>query len=182
MATQPNYHCLADLAPSEAQIASFWARVRKGGGCWSWTGAKKSDGYGFFMLGKRSILAHRLAFVLNGGMTSIERPHVLHSCHTPGCVNPNHLRAGTPRENIADCMAAGRRGTLRGDAHPLRLRPELTRGERNGNHKLSVENVVEIRTRYRAGGESYKTLAARYGVAAVTVEFIVTRRRWKHVA
>ena len=33
---------------------------------------------------------------------------VLHACDRPRCCNPLHLRLGTPKMNMADCVARGR--------------------------------------------------------------------------
>lgn len=35
--------------------------------------------------------------------------YILHSCDNPRCVNLDHLRAGTPKENAEDCVSRERR-------------------------------------------------------------------------
>ena len=37
---------------------------------------------------------------------------VMHTCDNPGCFNPNHLRVGTPSDNIQDSVAKGRHACL----------------------------------------------------------------------
>jgi hypothetical protein len=79
-------------------------------GCWLWKAhvQKKRGGYGTFVAwGKKSILAHRFSFKLFYGYLDDDKL-VLHSCHNPICVNPSHLRQGTPMENTIDRKAAGR--------------------------------------------------------------------------
>ena len=57
--------------------------------------------------GKKSALAHRFSFKLFYGYLDDDKL-VLHSCHNPICVNPSHLRQGTPMENTIDRKNAGR--------------------------------------------------------------------------
>lgn len=69
--------------------------------CWLWT-ASVSKGYGqlFKARGRPPWKAHRLAFLFAFGRAPIG--NLLHSCDTPACVNPNHLREGDQRDNMMD--------------------------------------------------------------------------------
>lgn len=79
-------------------------------GCWFWRG--KRDAYGQF----RGRPAHCVSWELAVGPIP-EGLFVLHGCdlvtekHTPerGCVNPAHLRPGTPAENVADAVRSRNR-------------------------------------------------------------------------
>lgn len=75
-------------------------------GCWVWTGALSSRGYGVVYAHGRHIGAHRVALALAGvepgGM------FVMHKCDNPPCVNPDHLSLGTPADNIRDSVQKGR--------------------------------------------------------------------------
>lgn len=89
----------------------FISKVTKdNGGCWLWRGyvQKRAGGYGTFQEGaKKSSLAHRVSFrIFNGAID--DSKFVLHSCHNPICVNPDHLRQGTPLDNTLDRKKAGR--------------------------------------------------------------------------
>lgn len=70
-------------------------------GCWIWTGAKMAKGYGKMWLLGKLIGAHRASWELHRGQVP-KGLHVLHSCDTPECINPNHLFLGTNHDNIVD--------------------------------------------------------------------------------
>ena len=75
----------------------FWSKVcATESGCWLWTGAKNSCGYGCFCVRKPVIAyAHRHAFETLVG--AIPDGLVLdHLCRTPACVRPLHLRGRYP--------------------------------------------------------------------------------------
>lgn len=57
-----------------------------------------------------------------------------------------------------------------------------TRGERNKNSKLSTQQILDIRSKYSAGGTSQKKLAAEYGVSSTTIYFIVSGLSWKYAS
>lgn len=91
-----------------AESERFAARVDKSSDCWMWTGAKTSAGYGNFTTAdRRNVLAHRYAFEQEHGPIE-DGSVVLHKCDTPACVNPNHLRRGTQKDNILDMLGKGR--------------------------------------------------------------------------
>jgi hypothetical protein len=72
-------------------------------GCWLWTGALGSDGYGHIRLtlrpgASRMVGAHRASFMAFNGAIP-DGLVVDHRCTNPPCVNPAHLRAITKRMN-----------------------------------------------------------------------------------
>ena len=82
--------------------------IEPNSGCWLWTGAVISKGYGCLRINKKTHLAHRLSFeIFNGEIPP--KMHVLHKCDTMPCINPKHLFLGTNLQNIEDSMRKGRR-------------------------------------------------------------------------
>ena len=78
----------------ERTLARFWAKVNKTDGCWEWSGAINTGGYGSFWNGIREVKAHRFAYELlceqiRDGLT------LDHLCRNRSCVNPAHLEPVT---------------------------------------------------------------------------------------
>lgn len=94
--------------PEGSDIADrFWAKVDKSADCWIWTAAtSKNDGYGRFAIsGMR--LAHRVSWEMAYG--AIPDGLVLdHMCFVRRCVNPDHLRLVTRKQNNEHLQGAQR--------------------------------------------------------------------------
>jgi hypothetical protein len=78
--------------------SKFWLLTEQAGDCLIWTGSKYPNGYGLFAQNKKRHLAHRHAFVLSIGPIP-EGMLVDHTCHNKACVNPEHLRLATVKQN-----------------------------------------------------------------------------------
>lgn len=138
-------------------------------GCWLWIGCVNQEGYGQFTVRRKGLTptsdkAHRLSFRLHKG----EIPNglkVLHSCDTPMCVNPAHLRLGTDRDNKMDSIRKGRH------AH----------GETNGTTKLTARDVLTIRKLFADGPVNQTELGLRYGVHGSIINAVIHRRNWRHL-
>lgn len=147
----------------------FWSKVAKGDGCWEWTGPRQTDGYGLFWDGRGQVRAHRYAYGLDRIPVGLS---VLHECDNRRCVRPDHLRVGTQRENMADMDARGRRFS------PLVGRPQD--GERNGNARVTAEQVAHIRGMAQAG-HYHDAIADGFGINRATVSYIARGKTWRDV-
>lgn len=145
------------------RIAAFWGRVDKTSdpnGCWTWQGAKFSNGYGAFQLGVgNTVRAHRMSYVLHNGFFD-DALVVCHKCDNRECVNPDHLFVGTNADNSADMSRKGRAARLY--------------GAKNGCSKLTESAVLSIYQDPRTNRE----IAADYGVASSLVSLIRHRKVW----
>lgn len=143
--------------------------VRKTDGCWFWTGAKISTGYGLIRIDGSGRLVHRVAWELYTGQPVPLSMCVLHKCDTPLCVNPDHLFVGSRADNVHDMDAKGRRVN------------NQSRGEWVATSKVTEQNVIQIRQMF-AAGISRRSIAHTFGIALPTLYQIVRRKTWRHVA
>lgn len=77
----------------------FWEKVEKTDTCWNWTAAINVYGYGAFGTeGRKIVRAHRFSYELHHGPVGSEM-HIDHMCHNRRCVNTDHLRPVSPKQN-----------------------------------------------------------------------------------
>lgn len=130
-------------------------------GCWEFIGGRTGSGYGFMADdNKRWKGAHIIAYEIEKGPIP-EGRFVLHSCDNPACCRPEHLFVGTLQDNKDDEVAKGRN----------------VFGERVGNHKLTEEEVLEIR-RLRKAGHKRNSVARRFDVSHTAIYYIETGKNW----
>lgn len=81
-------------------------------GCWLWTGAISTHGYGFFGYQGKSWLSHRVSFTLHKKGKLVKGMQINHMCHDQDtncndgdrclhrrCCNPAHLEQVSPKQN-----------------------------------------------------------------------------------
>ncbi len=164
----------------------FWSKVdrqegpvRPGelGPCWPWLRYRDEDGYGVTAVDRRTQQAHRVAFILSGGVLTDEKPQVLHRCDNPCCCNPDHLWAGTNNDNVADKIAKGRQAS--GDRTGSRMYPERRpRGEIHRSARLRADQVLQIRVLSRDGWNQ-RSIARRFDISQRQVGNIIHGRQWR---
>lgn len=116
--------------------------------CWEWTAACTPNGYGAIQVDGRKELAHRVAYeIVNGPIP--EGRYIDHLCRNPVCINPRHLEAVSPAENI----------------------------RRGASAKLTHAQAQAIRQRVEAG-EAQRKMAKEYGVSEALVSMVVNGDRW----
>lgn len=119
----------------------------RGDGCWDdWPMRRTRDGYA--MVGERP--ATHIMLDIVGAVRPIDATQALHSCDNPPCLNPTHLRWGTPAENAQDRVDRDR--TRKGIPRP----------------KVTEEEAAEFRRLYATGLRQHE-VADRVGRSVKTV-------------
>ena len=151
--------------------AHFWMHVDKSGGddaCWLWIGGKDKDDYGKFNTKHNKVTtyyrAHQYAYILVNGSIP-DGMCICHMCDNPPCVNIKHLFLGSNKDNNNDCVSKNRNA----------------KGETSGMHKLTEEQVKEIRELNLTNNYTYDQIAEKYNVSHSTINSIVNNQTWKHV-
>lgn len=141
--------------------------------CWEWQRGRNESDYGVVSMTDDSgaRLAHRAAYETWVGEIP-PNTHVLHTCDNPPCCNPQHLFLGDDLTNSDDKISKKRHHN----------------GERTGGHKLTDQQVVEIRDRYTGKRGQQTRLAEEFGITQGQVSMIVrglsraTPTNWEAVA
>lgn len=138
--------------------------------CREYAGARNSEGYGYITRGGKNKRVHRYVVEMVGedkyGTAWDDSLIVLHECDNPPCFLYDHLRLGTPAENVSDCRNKRRNSVFVGENH--------------GGSRLTDEQVMEGRRRY-AAGEDAPAIAADYGVSKGAMTLAIAGVRWSHL-
>lgn len=131
-------------------------------GCLLWTGPVDEWGAGHFSVEGKLTLVHRFAWEIASGPIP-DGVEVLHRCRVICCCEPRHLYLGDDQTQVDAKMAAGA------------FVPSP--GERNGNVRLSVGQVLQIIVDPRPSRE----IAPDFGVHPSTVNRIKRGDNWSHI-
>lgn len=159
------------------------ARTIKSDGCWLWTGAVGSHGYGVIGTGPHTTsTTHRMAYILQNGPIP-NGMMVLHKCDNRRCVNPSHLYIGTAKDNARDLWERGSpvaqiQKNITEDVEAKRV-ASLPRGASHSRPlaKLEESEVAKI----LESTDSQKAIATRFGVSQQLISKIKQRQYWRHV-
>lgn len=147
--------------------AKQWVRTIaipfKGKECLQWPFIRGRKGYGrIYHNGKMWVASRFICEAAHGAPIPLSL-HAAHNCGNPSCVNPNHLRWASPKENEADKV-------VHGTFHP------------GANFtKLTKEQVLSIRAKFETGQHLQKHLAREFNVSKSTLSQILNRRTWTQI-
>ncbi len=159
--------CLPDRLTLEHHMGAafvFQALQTETDNCILWPYAKVTNGYGTARINGKSVTTHRYVCEQKHGPSNL---FAIHKCGVPSCINPRHLRWGTPKENAEDARAHG----------------TLAIGERAGHARLKECQVREIKKRLKqpmVRGD-LAAIARKYNVDKATILDIKQNRSWRHV-
>lgn len=125
-------------------------------GCWVWQGGCSFNGYGRLRSGPggKATYCHKIMYDHYHGPLP-EGHVVMHTCDNRRCVNPDHLRSGTHKENMLDMVQKGR----------------------STSNLLTEKDVREIHRLSENGVPTYE-IAHSYCVSHTAVYDILCGRRW----
>ena len=124
------------------------------GECREWTRSRDDKGYGRvggYREGTK--FAHRVAMEIHLGRDLTEGEDVLHHCDNPPCCRIEHLYVGDQPQNVEDA----------------RVRDRVKFGSGHWNHRLTEDDVREIRRRYAAKESTQVAMAKEYDVHKNTI-------------
>jgi hypothetical protein len=142
--------------------------IHDGNECLIWPYASSSTGYPVINWQKyKTRSATRIMCEMAHGLPPSPKHQCAHSCGNGhnGCINPQHLRWATPKENNADQLVHGTR----------------PRGSSRPNAKLNEASVAAARDAYSRHEKNSIELANELGVSQSTISAILNRRTWAHV-
>ncbi len=130
--------------------------------CILWPYRTDINGYGSAVINGKQKRASHWMCVLAHGEPGPLRKSAAHNCGNPTCVNPNHLRWATHRENMLDKEIHG----------------TTNRGERNGLTSLTEADVIYI----RQAAPNLQALADKFGMTRNSISKVRSGKSWRYVS
>lgn len=138
-------------------------------GCWNCTShVPNTYGYPQIRYKRKFVMLSHVIYELHFGELR-EGLQVLHHCDNPKCLNPDHLFAGTNKDNVDD-MVMKNRQSHQGS-------PGM-KGEKHPQAKLNDISVVDI---LRDRTLNLRQMAKKYGVSMAVISKIRCGGSWKHI-
>lgn len=128
--------------------------------CWKSTACVDKDGYPLISFQAKQFRANRVAIIISGRDLK-ENEQACHTCGNSWCVNPDHIYAGTAKQNTQDKVKHG--------TH--------LQGEKCHMAKLKADDILEIRN----SNLKIKDLAKLYNVSHGNISMIKSGKTWRHV-
>jgi hypothetical protein len=130
--------------------------------CIEWQRYRDADGYGKWRInGEKRNVARLVCALIYGEPLSAQQ--ALHSCDNPPCINPDHLRWGSHRDNNDDKILRQR---LVGEKHPLA--------------RYTDAQILDLKTKIANGADpvaSYKALS----MTRFQFHNIKSNKSWSHI-
>lgn len=153
-------------------------------GCWRWDGCMHLNGYGQAWDGDRRVLAHRFSYELFVGKIP-DGLELDHTCHDPDlceggdncphrrCVNPEHLKPGTHKDNMNPKRSRGARNSVTHMTHASRIGAAMRRAATHcqRGHEWNPENTGNNNGK-RFCIKCYKMKSSEYYQAKKTANWI----------
>lgn len=139
--------------------------IKNENGCLEYK-SRYSNGYGRVNLGNNKFqLAHRFAWELKNGSIPTDQC-CLHKCDNPPCCEISHLFLGSHKDNTLDMVKKGRQN--------------IKRGSKTSNHKLTEQDVKNIRLLLQNKTQP-KKIAKLFNVNPETIRGINRGEHWAHI-
>lgn len=162
---------------NDITIRRFWSKVSiQDNGCWNYDhGFQWERGYPCFWFEGKTWRAGRFALWLFAGSPPENKPHALHKCNNPQCVNPAHLYWGDEKDNYEDMK--------KDNPASAHFKAQFQKGHVqfwNGNRVLTEIQVSYIK-RLCEAKYTDREIARWYGVAHNVIKNIRLEKTFKYV-